>query len=149
VTDARRVLIAWIVGTQILALPLLAFAAGMALLGTGRRTDSSIPMLTILVLGILLVLAGIAFACGVALRGRLGNRLSFSPLVVALASGIGLFGALIFALAMARIWLASGRLAPVVFYLLTTCGLGLGSGLGALVGCRYRPGPGAITISQE
>jgi hypothetical protein len=124
---------------QVLTLPFLAFGAFIALLGMRPGTDSSIPMVTILVLGILLVLAGIAFACGVAVRGRLGSRLSFSPLVVALASGIGLFIALVFALAMARIWLASGRLAPVVFYLLATGGLGLGSGLGALVGCRYRP----------
>jgi len=141
VSDARRVLVAWIVATQILAFPCLAFGAFMALLGMRPGTDSWIPMLVILVLSFLIE-GGIAFFCGAALRERLRNRLSFSPLVVALASCVGLFGGalLVGALGMGWLWAAAGQVEPALFLIVTACGLGLGSGLGALLGCRYRPG---------
>jgi hypothetical protein len=139
--DARRVLIAWIVVTQLLAFPFVAFGALMGLVAVPLRLEHWLPVLMILVLS-LLIEGGIAFLCGSALRERLRSRLSYSPLVVALASSMGLLAATLLGGALAMALLRDGSVAvePLVLIPVGAACLGFGSGLGTLIGCRYRPG---------
>jgi len=137
--NARRVLIAWIVAMQLLAYPFVALADLMGLAAVPLRLEYWLPISVILGLS-LLVEGGVALICGRALRERLRGRLRYSPFVVALGSSVGLLlatllgCALVMALAMAGIPVEPMLLVPVA-----AAFLGLGSGLGTVVACRYDP----------
>lgn len=138
-TNARRVLIAWIVVVQLLAYPFMALAALMGLAAVPLRLEYWLPISVIVGLS-LLVEGAVAFVCGRALRERLGNRLRYSPFMVALGSTVGLLAATLLAGALAMA-LASVHILeePLLFIPVVAACLGLGSGLGTLVGCRYGP----------
>jgi hypothetical protein len=148
VPDARRVLIRWILGMQLLAFPCVAFGGLMSLIAVRPGRGSTGTKLMVL-LGSCVLEGGVALICGMALRKRL-ERLSYSPLVVALGSCAGLFGATLvlagLAAGMARLlspemseWLSMSTWPLLVLLPIAALGLGLGSALGVRVGCRYHP----------
>jgi hypothetical protein len=114
----------------------------VAMLSMRPGSDSRVPVVAILALPFL-VEGVIAFAIGVALRQSLKDRLTFSPIAVALASCAGLFAATLLVGTLALAWqrVAPGRLDPRRFLPIVAgvgaCGLAVGSALGVWAGCRY------------
>jgi hypothetical protein len=102
VKDGRRVLAAWIVGGQLLALPCLGLGAMMGALAIRPESD---PATRVMVFSLPLLAEGmVAFAVALALRARLARRVSYSPTVVALASCAGMVVALLVAWAALMAW---------------------------------------------
>jgi acid phosphatase family membrane protein YuiD len=134
-----RVLAAWIVGGQLLTLPCLALGTMMGAIAIRPETD---PATRVLVYALPLLVEGmVAFAVALTLRARLARGLSYSPLVVALASCGGMVLALLVASAALMAW---QRLVPGfdsdVFGIAAACVTGvlliMASGMGVLLATR-------------
>jgi hypothetical protein len=139
VKHERRVLAAWIVGGQLLTLPCLALGTMMSAIAIRPETD---PATRVMVYSLPLLAEGmVAFAVALALRARLARRISYSPLLVALASCAGMVLALLVASAALMAW---QRLVPGfdsdVFGIVAACVTGVllitASGVGVLLATR-------------
>ena len=98
----RGVLAAWILGGQLLTLPCVGLATMMGAIAMRPETDLATR---VMFYSLPLFVEGmVAFVVALALRARLARRVSYSPLVVALANCAGMVLAVLVPLGALMAW---------------------------------------------